>query len=61
MATYNQHVTYRKDGVESTRVIVAANPATAQRKLREDIGDYEHIKTLTTIPSVTSIWFNYVS
>tara|TARA_Y100000004_G_C8751935_1_gene342750 strand:+ start:261 stop:428 length:168 start_codon:yes stop_codon:yes gene_type:complete len=55
MATYNQHVTYRKDGVESTRVIVAANPATAQRKLREEIGDYEHIKTLTTVPSVTSI------
>ena len=51
---YEQHVTYRKDGVEATKVIIAQSPATAQRKLREEIGEYEHIKTLTTVPSSLS-------
>ena len=51
---YEQHITYRKDGVEATKVIVAQNPATAERKLREEIGSYELVKVLTTVPSTSA-------
>jgi hypothetical protein len=49
MATYNQTITYIKDGVEKTTVINKNSPVSAQRVLREQEGDVEIISVKTSV------------
>jgi hypothetical protein len=52
MAKFLQRVTYRKDGVQSTRDVDAMTPAAAERKLRRELGEITVESVVTTVPPV---------
>lgn len=51
MATYNQTITYTKDGVELTKVIAKNSPAAAKRALIAEEGNVEIVSVKTTLAS----------
>ena len=52
MSQYVQRITYRKDGVQATRDVLASTPRKGERLLRKELGDLTVESIVTTVPPV---------